>query len=162
MGAVAAVAAALLVALPTAPSRAADDAEVEVETREVVDLQLRIAAGGRDVGRIVQLVELDTDTSLALEAEGHEHAIEIKVRKADDAGKKLAVTLGYEVDGQAVMSALTIEAAAKKAKIVRSDGGDVALSLTLAPKKVSVDQLPSPPRPPVELAEDINDPLAGI
>ena len=97
-----------------------------------------------------------------VEADGHEHAVDIKVRKADDKGKKLAVTLGYQVDGEAVMTSVTIEARAKKAKVVRSDAGDVALSLKMAPKTVSVDQLPPPPRPRVELVEDMNDPLAGL
>lgn len=162
MSAIAAVAAALLVATPSAPTLAADDAEAEVETREVVDLELKIAAEGRAVGSIAQLVELDTETSLALQADGHEHAVDIKVRKADDKGKKLAVTLGYQVDGQAVMKSLTIEAAAKKAKVVRSDGGQVALSLKLAPKVVAVDELPPPPRPRVDIVEDTDDPLAGL
>lgn len=162
MGALAAIAAALTVTVPAAPTLAADDAEAEVETREVIDLELKIATDGRAVGSIAQLVLLDTETSLALEADGHEHAVDIKVRKADDKGKKLAVTLGYQVDGDAVLASMTIEASAKKAKIVRSDGGDVALSLKLAPKTVSVDELPPPPRPRVELVDDMNDPLAGI
>lgn len=162
MSALAAVAAALLVAAPSVSTRAADDAEAEAETREVIDLELKIASQGRAVGSIARLVELDTATSLALQADGHEHAVDIEVRKADDEGKTLAVTLGYQVDGDAVMESMTVEAAAKKPKVVRSDGGQVALSLKLAPKTVSVDELPPPPRPRVEVVEDTNDPLAGL
>lgn len=161
MSAIAAVAAALLVAIPAAPTLAADDPEVEVETHEVVDLTLKIASEGRAVGSIAQLVELDTDTALALQADGHEHSVAIKVRKANDEGSRLAVTLGYQLDGVAVLESMTIEASAQKAKIVRSDGGEVALSLELAPKTVAVDQLP-PPRPRVDFVEDTNDPLAGL
>ena len=161
MSAIAAVATALLVAAPAAPTFAADDAQAEVETREVVDLELKIATEGRAVGSLTRLVELDKDTSLALQADGHEHAVDINVRKVDDKGKKLSVTLGYQVDGEAVMESVTLEAAAKKAKVVRSDSGQVALSLKLAPKVVSVDELP-PPRRHVDIVEGTDDPLAGL
>lgn len=162
MGALAAVVAALTITAPSAPTHAADDPQPEAQTHEVVDLELKIAAEGRDVGRIAQLVHFDTKTSLALRADDHEHAIDIEVRKADDAGKTLSVTLGYQVDGEAVMSALTVEASAKQAKIVRSEGGEVALRFEVAPKVVSTEELPAPPRPRIELAEDTNDPLAGL
>lgn len=160
--------AALLTAVPATPALAADDAQAEapteIQTREVVGLELRIAAEGRAVGRIDQLVELDTDTALALQADGHEHAVDISVRKVDEGGDTLAVTLGYRRDGEAVLETVTIEAAAKKAQIVRSEAGRVALSLTLSPKQVAVEELPTPepPRPRVEIIEDTNDPLAGI
>ncbi len=138
------------------------DEEEQAETREVVDLELKIAAEGRAIGQIVRLVELDTSTSLALTADGHEHAVELRVAKADEQGKTLAVTLGYQVDGEAVMQSMTIEAAAKKAKIVRSEEGKVALSLKMAPKVVSVEELPPPSRKRIEFDEDTDDPLAGL
>jgi len=155
-----AIAAALLTAAPAATSFAADDPEAEVQTREVVQLELKIASGGRAVGMLAQLVELDTETSLALSSDGHEHAVDIEVHKADEDGKRLSVTLGYQLDGEAVMQSMTIEAAPKKAMVVRSDDGAVALSLELAPKMVSVEE-PAPSRPRFEV-EDTNDPLAGV
>ncbi|MCX4246188.1 hypothetical protein [Paraliomyxa miuraensis] len=175
-GSAAALAAALLTTAPASPVLAADDpqaaapsespseAPAESETREVVALELRIAADGRAVGQIDRLVELDTDTALALLADGHEHAVDISVRKLDERGRKLAVTLGYRRDGEAVLESVTVEAAAKKAKIVRSKGSKVALSLKLAPKTVTAEELPAPepPRPRIEIVEGGNDPLAGI
>ena len=96
-----------------------------------------------------------------MSADGHDHAVAITVRKADERGRKLAVTIGYERDGKAVLETTTIEAAAKKAKIVRN--GDVALSLKLAPKTVSTDELPSKKsREKVDFVEDTNAPLAGL
>lgn len=163
---IAAVAAVLGSAMPAADALAADteSGQTQTETREVVDLKLKIAANGRAVGQIVQLVELDTDTSLALSTDGHEHAVAIKVRKADEDGRKLAVTVGYMRDGEAVLETVTVEAAAKKAKVVRSEGGEVALSLELSPKVVSVEELPKPgpTRPRVEIIEGTDDPLAGV
>ena len=82
------------------------------------------------------------------------------MRKADERGHKLAVTVGYQRDGEAVLETVTVEAAAKKAKVVRSEGGDVALSLKLAPKRVPVEEAPASRRK-VEV-EDTNDPLAGL
>lgn len=164
VGAAAALAAALLTAAPAIPALAADDPRAEAPTREVVDLELKIATEGRAVGRIAQLVELDTDTALALQADGHEHAVDISVRKLDERGRKLAVTLGYRRDGQAVLETVTVEAAAKEATIVRSEANGVALRLKLAPKQVSAEELPppAPSRPRIEIVEDSNDPLAGI
>ena len=156
-----ALAVAFAVAAPAASAIAAGTESSESETREVVDLHLSIATDGRAIGKIAQLVELDTETSLALSADGHDHAVAITVRKADERGRKLAVTIGYERDGKAVLETTTIEAAAKKAKIVRN--GDVALSLKLAPKTVSTDELPSKKsREKVDFVEDTNDPLAGL
>ena len=146
---------------PVGTARAAETNEAQTEdAREVVDLELKIAADGQAVGQIAQLVELDTETALALEADGHQHAIAITVRKADERGHKLAVTVGYQRDGEAVLETVTVEAAAKKAKVVRSEGGDVALSLKLAPKRVPVEEAPASRRK-VEV-EDTNDPLAGL
>ncbi len=159
-----AVASATLVAVPASSVQAAaTDSATEAETREVIDLKLEIAAEGQSVGRIAQLVELDTSTSLALSADGHEHAIDIVVSKTDERGRTLAVTLGYERDGESVMKTVNLETAAKKAKVVRSEGGDVALSLTLAPRVVTAEQLPPPTRkrPRIEI-EDTNDPLGGL
>lgn len=155
-------AAVLASAAPASEARAADVESTDAEsTREVVDLTLKIAAQGQAVGEIAQVVELDTETALQLEADGHEHAFAITVRKADERGRKLAVTLGYQRDGEAVFETLTIEAAAKKAEVVRSEGGEVALSLKLAPKVVSDEAAPAPRRKKVEV-EDTNDPLAGL
>lgn len=152
---------AAAVIAPAAVAHAADSESTEsASVREVVDLSLEIAARGHSVGRIDQLLELDTETSLALEADGHEHAVSITVKKADEGGRTLAVTLGYERDGEAMLETITVEAAAKKAKVVRSEGGDVALSLKLAPKTVSEEEAPAPRRK-VEV-EDTNDPLAGL
>ncbi len=156
-----AIAAALLTVAPATTSFAADDPEAEVQTREVVELELKIASEGRAVGKIASVVELDTETSLALSSDGHEHAVDIEVRKADEDGRLLSVTLGYQLDGEAVMQSMTIEAAPKKAKVVRSDSGGVALSVKLAPKMVSVEDAPAPSRPRFEV-EDTNDPLAGV
>ena len=86
--------------------------------------------------------------------------MDIEVRKAGEDGR-LSVTLGYQLDGEAVMQSMTIEASAKQAKVVRSDNGGVALSLTLAPKTVSVEEPPESSRPRFEV-EDTDDPLAGV
>jgi|SRR5690606_13660724 len=162
LGTAATLAAALLTAAPATSAHAAEEPPAEAPTtREVVELELKIAAEGRAVGRIAQLVELDTDTALALRADGHEHAVDISVRKLDEHGRTLEVTLGYRRDGQAVLETVTVEASAKKAKVVRS--GDVALRLTLVPKQVSDEDLPPPPpKRRVEIVEDSNDPLGGI
>ena len=100
-----------------------------------------------------------TATRSASCAEKSRCAIAITVRKADERGHKLAVTVGYQRDGEAVLETVTVEAAAKKAKVVRSEGGDVALSLKLAPKRVPVEEARASRRK-VEV-EDTNDPLAG-
>lgn len=161
LGTALAVAAALLTAAPATAVLAADDPQAEAPTRPAVQLDLRIAVEGRAVGRIAQVVDFDTDTALALSADGHEHAVDISVRKVDEHGRKLAVTLGYRRDGEAVLETVTVEAAAKEAKIVRSEAGDVALRLELEPTEVSTEPPPAPPRPKV-VVEDTNDPLAGI
>ncbi len=161
----AAVAAAVLVAAPAASVQAAGTEQTEAApTREVVDLKLRIASGEEAVVELAQLVELDTDTSLALEADGHRHAVALNVHKADDRGRKLKVTLGYERDGEPVLETVTVEAAAKKPKVIRSEQGDVALSLRMATKTVSAEELPppAPKRPRIEVDGDTNDPLAGL
>ena len=159
-----ALAAAAVSMVPSSDARAAETESTDAEsTREVVDLSLKIAADGRAIGEIAQVVELDTETALQLEADGHEHAIALTVRKADDSGKTLAVTLGYQRDGEAIFETVTLEAAAKKAEIVRSEDGEVALSLELAPKVVSAEELePAPQRKKKVEVEDTNDPLAGL
>ncbi len=161
--AVAAVASAAFVAAPASTVHAAAT-DADPQTRQVVDLQLEIATGGQSVARIAQLLELDTDTSLALSSDGHEHAVDIIVRKADERGRKLSVTLEYLRDGQAVLETVSVEAPAKKAKIVRSEEGDVALKFTLAPRTVTAEEVPPPPRrrPKIDIVEDTNDPLAGL
>lgn len=162
--AVAAAVSFTALAAPQALAADTEPSEEETETREVVDLELKIAARGRSVGQFAQLIELDTETSLALSTDGHEHSVLIKVNKADDDGHMLAVTLGYMRDGKPVLQTVTIEAAAKKAKVVRSEGGEVALSLELSPKTVSVEELPkpAPSHKRVEFIEDTDDPLAGV
>lgn len=155
---------ALWLSAPVAPADAAQTDSAtetsEAQTKEVVELTLKIAASGQSVGQIARVVELDTSTALSLRTDGHQHAIAIMVRKVDDRGRTLAVTVGYERDGKEVLDTVTVEAAAKKAKIIRSEGGDVALSLTLAPKVVAVEEAPTRPR--LQVVEDTNDPLAGV
>lgn len=136
----------------------------KAETVEAVDVKLRIREGDAKVGELAGLVAFDQAAQLELDVDGHHHVASVTVRKADDEGKKLAIILGYERDGEAVLEKVEVDAKAAKKKIVKSADGKVAIALTLAPKQVSPDQLPPKKKQhrKIQLPVDRTDPLAGL
>jgi hypothetical protein len=137
------------VALPAASVPAIALAAAEAE-RTVVDVELELRAGDAVIGSTSRRLELDHETKLDLDDDGHAHNVKLKVRKVE--GSKLSLQLSYERDGATMIERVEVQASADQPKIVRSKDGSVALSLVLAPKAIAkkID------------APTTNDPLAGV
>ena len=146
------------------PGGSGGEASEQAETVEAVDVKLRIREGKAKVGELAGLVAFDEAAQLEMKVDGHHHVASVTVRKADDQGKKLAIVLGYQRDGKAVLEQVTVDAKAAKKKVVKSADGKIAIAVTLAPKQVSPDQLPPKKKQhhKIQLPVDRTDPLAGL
>ncbi|MBL4685250.1 MAG: hypothetical protein JKY37_11720 [Nannocystaceae bacterium] len=65
--------------------------------------------------------------------------------KASDNGRKLGVQLDCHIDGKTLLETIEVDAAASRKKIVKSGDGKIAITLTLAPKRVARETI-TPPR----------------
>lgn len=129
---------------------------------EAVAVEIGIGGAGGHVGDLTGLAAIDRSLTLALEADGHRHVTEIRVRKAGTDGRTLRVVLGYVRDGAKVIEASEIDATAGTAQVVRSADGKVAIALKLALTQVEPSAL-APVRPRrIDLPTDRTDPLAGL
>lgn len=176
--------------------RAADDEDDEVTEeeagpREVAQIKIEIKL---ESGRVVKpddifTVDYGVENQLAIEAEGSNHEFMLKVdRKGDgepDEGKKkkgkkgkkkaqvVALTVGYDRDGEAIVAPYTFDAKVKKREVLRIEGG-MALAFTITPKVLEgeggttteEEELPpedtAPPKDKIEIHGDDNDPLGGL
>lgn len=172
---------ALLVALglmlgPVAVSAADGDDDTKVEAEhEVAIIKIEIKL---ESGRVVKpednfTVDFGVENSLEINAEGSSHQFHLKVdRKGSDQGKLVALTVGYDRDGEPIVAPYTFDAKVKKREVLRIEGG-MALAFTITPKKVTSktpteeEEVPEEPnkKPREKLEKDEcppDDPLCGV
>ncbi|MCA9710071.1 MAG: hypothetical protein KDK70_29805 [Myxococcales bacterium] len=153
-----------------------DDEETEVEAeREIASIKIEIKL---ESGRVVKpedafTIDFGVENSLEIQAEGSSHKFLLKVdRKGDkDKDKVVALTVGYDRDGEAIVAPYTFDAKLKKREVLRIEGG-MALAFTITPKKVTSEAPPSedapeePSEKPREKGKiDVcgkDDPLCGV
>ena len=178
----------LLVGPAAAVAAADDEAQEEEAEREVAQIKIEIKL---ESGRVVKpddnfTVDFGVENSLAIEADGSRHQFMLKVERKADAsdegeGKKkkdkkkdevVALTVGYDRDGEPIVAPYTFDAKLKKREVLRIEGG-MALACTITPKKVKGDAPPpdeteeepedkDPPKDKIEIDGDGNDPLGGL
>ena len=135
-----------------------DGTEDKAETIEAVDVELKIKAGKKEIGKLTGLVAWEQPAELAMQVDGVQHVTRLQVRRSGT--DKLEVELGYIRGGETVLQTIEVTAASRP-KIVKSSDGKIAIALTLAPKNVTADQLP-PRKRRIDLPTDSKDPLAGL
>lgn len=152
------------------------DTETEAE-HEVAQIKIEIKL---ESGRVVKpddnfTVDFGVENALEVEAEGSSHQFMLKVeRKKDGKGNKeptkVALTVGYDRDGEAIVAPYTFDAKVKKREVLRIEGG-MALAFTITPKKAAgetpreEEEVPEEPtekpRDKIEVCKK-NDPLCGV
>lgn len=83
----------------------------------------------------------------------------MEVRRKNDAGTKLHVTVTYELDGQRVIEDFGYDTTANKREILRTDG--VALAVTVTTKTFDEGQ-PNERKDKLGPVVDPDDPLHGL
>lgn len=152
-------------ALAVAAEPGADNGatEQQAETVEAVDVKLDIRAGKKKVGELAGIVVWDQAAELSMDVDGHRHVTSVVVHKASDNGRKLRVQLGYHIDGETLLETIEVDAAASRKKTVKSGDGKIAITLTLAPKRVARETVtPAKRKRYIGFENDSKDPLAGL
>ena len=163
---------------PVAVSAAANEntkAEAEAD-REVAQVKIEIKL---ESGRVVKpddlfTVDYGVENALEIQADGSSHQLKLKVDRKGNKGKFVALTVGYDRDGEAVVAPYTFDAKVKKREVLRIEGG-MALAFTITPKKLAgkapegEDDDPSDepqdkkkPRDKIETDCPADDPLCGV
>jgi hypothetical protein len=152
----------LALAIPVWSTMSQAHAAAESDSKLVATIKVEIRqADGTVLKGEPQTVDWDQDSTINVQAGEHTHAVALTVRKRDDKGTKLGVTVAYRLDGNPIIAPFDYETKAKKREIVRTDGG-IALAITVTPKVVKVPP-PSPPKDEHDLdLPDGDDPLAGL
>lgn len=131
--------------------------QADYKTVVIAKVEIKQSSGKVLKGKPQQL-DLEAEQSVQLESDGHVHDVQLQVKKKDDAGRKLGVTLAYDVDGEAIIAPFEYDTTAKKREILRVDGG-LALAITLTPKKIKVEA----PEPDNDIeVPDGENPLDGL
>lgn len=139
----------------TADAHSAADAAAPVVPMVKVEIKHR--------GRVLQAAprRLDWDEAGAIRIERGDrvHDITIEVNRKGNEGKKLHVTLTYELDGERVIENFAYDTRARKREVLRTEG--VALAVTITPR--TLDDGGSTGREnKLDPSEDTDDPLAGL
>lgn len=131
----------------------------ESETKVVPTVRVEIKLPRTVLKSNYQALQWGETQAVELSRGEKNHTVEVTVRKRDEAGNKLTVTVAYEQDGEPVIAPLTFDTRIKKREIVSTDG--VALALTVKRKTVVVE--PEHKGRTDKLDEhDSDDPLAGL
>ncbi|MCX4241128.1 hypothetical protein [Paraliomyxa miuraensis] len=170
---------------PLPSVRAADDPEDE-EIEDGEETEAPVVRGAADVkievklesGRVVKPesavhVDYGVQTGVELQADGSKHQFQLTIMPKGDGKKEVAITVGYDRDGEPIVAPYTFDAKVKKREVLRIEGG-MALAFTITPKKVDGEQAPAPdeeqptepvekpkPKDKIEVCEE-DDPLCGI
>ena len=146
-----------LQAAKRAASPSASKDQADYKSVVIAKVEIKQSSGKVLRGKPRQL-EWEAQSSVQLEADGHVHDVQLQVEKKDDQGRKLGVTLAYDVDGEAVIAPFEYDTTAKKREILRVDGG-IALAVTLTPKKIEIEA----PEPDDDIeVPDGQNPLDGL
>ena len=153
-----------------------DDAEAEAQ-HEVASVKVEMKTPR---GRVVKLdgdlqVDWGVETGIDIEADGSTHSLQLMVQRKGEKKKsdKISITVGYTLDGEAIIAPYTFDSKVKKREVVRIEGG-AAFAITITPKTIKGEgdegtdegeELPpeevEPPRDKIEI-EDEDDPLGGL
>lgn len=152
-----------------------DDAEAEAQ-REVAQVKVEMKTPR---GRVIKLdsdltVDWGVETGIDIQADGSVHQLQLTVQRKGEKkeSKDIAITLGYNLDGEAIIAPYTFDSKVKKREVVRIEGG-IAFAITITPKTIKDegggsdegDEAPpeetEPPRDKIEI-EDDDDPLGGL
>jgi len=106
-----------------------------------------------------QRLDWGESSAVRLERGERVHDVTLQVTRPSEKGKKLHVTLTYELDGELVIEDYAYDTKARKREVLRTDG--VALAVTVTPRTVD-DGGPAGREDKLESPTDINDPLAGL
>ncbi len=151
-----------------------DEAEVEDAEHEVAQIKIEIKL---ESGRVVKpddnfTVDFGVENALAVEADGSNHQFMLKVERKKEGKNKakvVALTVGYDRDGEAIVAPYTFDAKVKKREVLRIEGG-MALAFTITPKTIKGDAPQDEEEVPEEPKEknkkildvcDADDPLCG-
>lgn len=166
---------------PVAGVRAADPADEDVKPKTEAEPARQVAQVRIEVklesGRVVKpesdfTVDYGVDSELELQAEGASHQFLLNIKPKGDGKKEVSITVGYDRDGEAIITPYTFDAKVKKREVLRIEGG-VAIAFTITPKKVegegaeppADEEQPAPPKKKpkdkIEVCEE-NDPLCGM
>lgn len=177
----------LLAGPVTAEAADEDDTEQEQAEREVAQIKIEIKL---ESGRVVKpdddfTIDFGVENQLAIDADGSSHQFMLMVEHKPSTegstkkkGKKkkeqvVALTVGYDRDGEAIVAPYTFDAKVKKREVLRIEGG-MAIAFTITPKTLAApggtpteeEELPEepvdPPKKKIEITGEDNDPLGGL
>ncbi|MEX1368521.1 MAG: hypothetical protein AB1Z98_35660 [Nannocystaceae bacterium] len=176
----------LLAGPVTAEAADEDDTEQEQAEREVAQIKIEIKL---ESGRVVKpdddfTIDFGVENQLAIDADGSSHQFMLKVehkptpegskkKKGKNKDQIVALTVGYDRDGEPIVAPYTFDAKVKKREVLRIEGG-MAIAFTITPKTLAApggtptdeEELPEepvePPKKKIEITGEDNDPLGGL
>lgn len=144
-------------AATTTTETSADATPVAEDGTMVVPMvKVEIQHRGQVIKSKPQRLDWEEAGSVRLERGDRVHDVTLKVVRS---GKKLAITLSYELDGELVIEDFAYDTQARKRKVLRTDG--VALAITVTPQAID-DGSPNGRKDKLQGPSDPNDPLAGL
>jgi len=153
-----------------APSSAIADAgkkeTAKPETKAVAKVKVEIKQESGKVIKSTAIVDWGAEGRIELPGDKFVHAVLVTMERDPESAGRVAVTLGYEQDGEAIIAAYEFDSQVKKREVIEIEGG-IAIALQITPKKVAVEapppeETPSERENKLEVEGDNDDPLGGL
>lgn len=121
-------------------------------------VKVEIKHRGRVLQTKPQRLDWDEASAIRLERGDRVHDVTLTVTRKGEQGKKLHVTLSYEIDGELVIEDFGYDTRARKREVLRTEGA--ALAVTITPRVLDTDSGGRENK--LEPPTDTDDPLAGL
>lgn len=155
---------AVTLGLAAAPASAAAPAPMAAESAEgakqVANVKIEIRQESGKVIKGSTELEWNEDGSLSIEQDGTKHKVKLRVER-EGKSKKLNVTVAYTRGGEDIIAPYAFDTKVKKREVVRIEG-NLALAVTVIPKKVTPKKDKGEDKPKLDISGDPDDPLAGL
>lgn len=135
-------------------------AATESEAKIVAAVKVEIRQESGSVVKGDALLDWNEDGTVSIEHDGTQHDLAVRLDRSGNS-KKLSVTLAYTRGGEDVVAPYTFDAKIKKREVLRVEG-NLAIAITVTPKKAAPEKPPEPKKPRLETGDDSDDPLAGL
>lgn len=149
------VAAPALASAPPTPAAAKTE-----EGKQVAAVKVEIRQESGEVVEGAAELEWNEDGSLSIEQDGTKHKVQLRLDREGNS-KKVSVTVAYSRGGKDIIAPYEFDAKLKKREVLRIEG-NLAIAVTITPKKVSAPKKEEDDKPKLDLSGDPDDPLAGL
>ncbi len=150
-----------LVAAPALASAPATPAAAKTEdAKQVANVKVEIRQESGKVVKGSTQLEWNEDGSLSIEEDGTKHRVKLRVDREGNS-KNVSITVAYERGGEDIIAPYEFDAKVKKREVLRIEG-NLAIAVTVTPKKVAAPKKKEDDKPKLDVGGDPDDPLAGL